>query len=589
MLEGCVPWPEDVARRYREAGYWADITLWQMLEQSIERNPHRVALIDRGQRLAYSELSDRIEALTAGLADVGLRSDDRVVVQMPNCIEFVVTLFALLRIGVIPVLALPAHRHEEIGHFVNHSAAAAYIVADQSRGFDYRGMAGDIAANSPSLRAVLVLGTPAAGQTSLSALCRSPPHDTKDTLRRPAPDDVALMLLSGGTTGVPKLIPRTHNDYVYNCRQSAAVARFNRNTVFLAVLPMAHNYTLGCPGVLGALASGATVVIAPDTAAATIFRLIEAEKVSVVSAGLPLVVDWLGFDAADRYDLASLEVFMSGGARLPPELRRRVESRFDCIYQESFGTGEGLLNMTRLDDPDDIRFNSSGRPISPGDEIRIVDKNGCELPDGEVGELLCRGPYTVRGYYRAPSATASAFTKNGFYRTGDAVRKIGCDLYVEGRLKDLINRGGEKISCEEVENHLVAHRGIANACVVAMPDEKFGEKACAFVILRPGAMLSFEEMKSHLLARKIAKFKLPERLEVVDTFPTSPAGKILRAELRRIVAGKIALEASAVSKPLAARVQPSPAPGSSESRVAEGPTSNAGPRGAQFEYKPFES
>jgi len=549
MLEGCVPWPEDVARQYREKGYWADLTLWQMLEQSIERNPHRVALVHGKQRLIYSELGERIQGLAAGLADIGLRFNDRVVVQLPNCIEFVVTLFALLHIGAIPVLALPAHRQEEIGHFVNHSRAVAYIIADQHRGFDYRVMALDITARSPSLRTVLVLGEPAAGQKSLSVLYRSRTDGKKFDSSGPTPDDVALMLLSGGTTGVPKLIPRTHDDYVYNCRQSAAITEFTERTVFLAVLPMAHNYTLGCPGVLGALASAATAVIAPDATATTIFQLIEKEKVSVISAGPPLVVDWLGSDAVDRYDLASLAVFMSGGAKLQPELRRRLESRFNCVYQESYGTGEGLLNMTRLDDPDDIRFNSSGRPISPGDEIKIADQSGRELQDGELGELLCRGPYTFRGYYQAPAATASAFTKDGFYRTGDAVRKIGSDLYVQGRFKDLINRGGEKISCEEVENHLLAHHGIANACIVAMPDERFGEKACAFVILTPGAALSFDEMKSHLLSRKIAKFKLPERLEVVDTFPTSPAGKILRGELRRIVAEKISSERSVAARP----------------------------------------
>jgi len=518
-----------------------------MLEKSIEIHPRRIALIHRGERLTYSALGKRIQRLALGLADLGLQPNDRVVVQLPNCIEFVVTLFALLRVGAIPVLALPAHRHREIAHFVSHSEAVAYIIAEHSRDFDYRVMAADIAGTSPSLRSVLVLGTPAAGQTSLSDLSRSLANGPTETPGGLAPDDVALMLLSGGTTGVPKLIPRTHNDYVYNCRQCAAVTGFTENTVFLAVLPMAHNYTLGCPGVLGALASAATIVIAPDAAPTTIFRLIEEEKVSVVSAGLPLVVDWLGFDAADRFDLSSLQVFMSGGAKLPPELRRRVESCFGCIYQESFGTGEGLLNMTRLDDPGDIRFSSSGRPISAADEIKIVDEIGREVPDGKVGELLCRGPYTIRGYYHAPSATASAFTTDGFYRTGDAVCKIGSDLYVQGRFKDLINRGGEKISCEEVENHLLSHRGIANACVVAMPDERFGEKACAFVILKPGVSLSFEEMKSHLLSRNIAKFKVPERMEVVAELPTSAAGKIVRRELREIIATKVAAERAGFS------------------------------------------
>jgi 2,3-dihydroxybenzoate-AMP ligase len=250
----------------------------------------------------------------------------------------------------------------------------------------------------------------------------------------------------------------------------------------------------------------------------------------------------LNSSAPESFDLRSLKVFMSGGAKLAPELRRRVEQRFKCIYQESFGTAEGLLNMTRLDDPEEIRLTSSGRPVSPGDEIKVIDEHGRELPDGEVGELVCRGPYTMRGYYKAPEATAAAYTADGFYRMGDAVRKIGRDLYVEGRLKDLINRGGEKISCEEIENHLLAHPKIKSACVVAMPDKVFGEKACAFVILRGSSELSFEELKSYLLERDIAKFKLPERLEIVPEFPISAAGKILRRELRDVIAQRIAAE-----------------------------------------------
>ena len=348
------------------------------------------------------------------------------------------------------------------------------------------------------------------------------------------------MLLSGGTTGLPKMIPRTHNDYVYNCRQSGAIAHFDAKTIFLAVLPMAHNYTLGCPGVLGTLAWGGTAVIAPDVTIETVARLIETERVTVVSAAVPLIVNWLNAELPQHYDLTSLRVLMNGGAKLAPELRRRVERRFGCTFQESFGTGEGLLNMTRLDDPDEVRFTSSGRPVSPADEIRIVDEHGTDVADGVVGELICRGPYTVRGYYNAPDATRAAFTSDGFYRMGDAVRRIDGNLYLEGRLKDIINRGGEKISCEEVENHLLAHPKINNVCVVAMPDETYGEKACAFVILADGATLDLEEIKRFLLARNIAKFKLPERLEIVTEFPMSAAGKILRRELRRIAAERVA-------------------------------------------------
>jgi 2,3-dihydroxybenzoate-AMP ligase len=545
MLEGCTAWPAELARRYRAEGYWEDITLGQMLERTIARCPDKTAIVHHGGRVTYAELGERITQLAVRLADHGLRPRDRVVLQLPNGLDFVLTFFALLRIGVIPVLALPAHRHDEIGHFVAHAEAAAYFAAERVRDFDYRPMAAEIAQRSPSLRHVFIAGDPAPGQVSLSALIAAPPAaDAASRLASfvPAADDVALMLLSGGTTGLPKLIPRTHNDYVYNCKQSGKITGYGPDTVFLAVLPMAHNYTLGCPGVMGVLAVGGTAVLAPDTSADTVFPLITRERVTVIAAAMPLVVNWLAGDMPERHDLGSLKVFMSGGAKLVPELRWRVERRFGCIYQESFGTGEGLLNVTRLDDPDEIRLASSGRPVSPADEIKVVDESGREVAEGEVGELICRGPYTIRGYYRAPEATRAAFTADGFYRMGDAVRKIGDNVFVEGRLKDLINRGGEKISSEEVENHLLAHPAIKSVCVVAMPDPTFGEKACAFVIPREGATLSFDDMKAFLATRQIAKFKMPERLETVSEFPTSAAGKILRRELRQIIATKVDAE-----------------------------------------------
>jgi 2,3-dihydroxybenzoate-AMP ligase len=553
MLEGCKAWPEEFARLYREKGYWEGITLWQMLERVIAAAPDKVAIISGGERTTYRELGERIDRLACGLVAAGLRSRDRVVLQLPNGLDLVVTLFALARIGVIPVMALPAHRQDELVHFVTHANAVAYFGPDRLRDFDYRPLAAEVARRCPSLRLTFIAGEPWPGQRSLADTARpgASADGAIDNMAPPA-DDVALMLLSGGTTGVPKLIPRTHNDYVYNCRQCGRVAGFGPDTVFLAVLPMSHNYTLGCPGVLGALAAGGATVIAPDASADTIFSLIARERVTVVAAAMPLVVNWLASDAPERHDIGSLKVFISGGAKLVPELRRRIERRLHCTYMESYGTGEGLISMTRLDDPEDIRMTSSGRPVSPGDEIKVIDEQGRELPDGAIGELACRGPYTIRGYYRAPTATAAAFTDDGFYRMGDAVRKVGDYLYVEGRLKDLINRGGEKISCEEVENHLLAHPQVKSACIVAMPDPTYGEKACAFVIPAGENALTLHEIKAFLLARQIAKFKLPERLEVVASFPTSPAGKILRRELRRMIEAKLAAESSAgLQRPMA--------------------------------------
>ncbi len=548
MLKGCTPWPAEFARRYRDAGYWEGLNLWEVLARAIGRWPDKIALVHGARRMTYAELGAASTALATRLLNEGLRPTDRAVVQLPNGIEFVVAFFALVRIGVIPVPALPAHRRMEIEHFVAHSGAAAYLVADRMRNFDYRPMAAEIAARRPALRHVLVLGEPEPGQTSLAALMRAAaPRDAETLLapHAPAADEVAVMLLSGGTTGLSKLIPRTHDDYAYNARQSASVAGFGPDTVFLAVLPLGHNYSLASPGILGAFSHGGTAVIAESAAPEVVFPLIERERVSVISAAVPLLVNWLNAAESAHHDLGSLKVLMNGGARLAPELRRRAEARFGCTYQESYGTGEGLLCMTRLSDSDAERFNSSGLPVSADDEIRVVDDSGREVPDGTPGQLLCRGPYTVRGYYDNPDATRAAFTTDGFYRMGDSIRKIGRRIYFEGRINDLVNRGGEKISCEEVENHILAHSGVRAACVVAMPDAVYGEKACAFVLPQPGTALTFEELSAFLAGRGIARFKLPERLEIVAEFPISPAGKILRRELRRMIGEKIDAEKAA--------------------------------------------
>ena len=546
MLAGCVPWPEAFARRYRELGYWQGISLFEMLRRSAARAPQKIALIDGERRLSYAELVCAAEDLASGMHALGLRPLERVIFQFANGLELMVALFALLRAGVIPIMALPAHRRSEIGHWVEHAGAVAHFVAAATPKFDYTALARSVAADHASIRCIVSAGTAADGVTALESL-REPgikPGRQAQTasLPEPAADEVALMLLSGGTTGMPKLIPRTHDDYVYNATQTGATAGFGPDTVFLAVLPMAHNYTLACPGVLGVLAHGGTAVIAEAATAETVFPTIARERVNVVGATVPLVAKWLDSGEFGRHDLSSLRMFINGGAKLAPELRRRVEERFQCEYQENFGTGEGLINMTRPGDPERIRYLSSGRPVSEADEIKVIDENGNALREGQIGELVARGPYTIRGYYKAEAVNRDAFTADGFFRMGDIVRVVGGYIYLEGRRKDLINRGGEKISCEEVENYILAHPKVMSACVVAMPDAVFGEKACAFAILRQACALTLEELVSFLQSRDIARFKLPERLEIVNEFPISPAGKILRRELRAQIAQQLQRE-----------------------------------------------
>ena len=542
MLAGCVPWPEEFARRYRELGYWEGISLVEMLRRSAARSPGKTALVDGERRCSYAELMREAERTAAGLHALGLRPLDRVIFQLGNGLDFVFAFVALLRIGAIPVMALPAHRRHEVAQWVRHAEAVAYFVPEGDAKFDFPAMAREVAADHPGLRWTVVAGQAGEAQISLASVRSSADPSLAAALPEPAADEVALMLLSGGTTGMPKLIPRTHDDYVYTARRTALAAGVDERTVFLAVLPMAHNYTLACPGVLGTLAMGGTVVIAPGTSADAVFPAIARERANVLGATVPLVAKWLESGLIEKHDLSSLEVFINGGAKLPPELRRRVEERFRCQYQENFGTGEGLINTTRRGDPDAVRFHSSGRPITEADEIKVVDESGNEVVPGAIGELVCRGPNTVRGYYKAPEATQAAFTRDGYYRMGDIVRVVDGYIYLEGRRKDLINRGGEKISCEEIEDYILAHPKVAAVCVVAMPDVVFGEKACAFVIPRDGRPFALPELVAFLQSRGIARFKLPERLALVGEFPISPAGMGLRRELRERSAMKSARE-----------------------------------------------
>ncbi|MDZ4253862.1 MAG: AMP-binding protein [Sulfuritalea sp.] len=546
MLEGCVPWPADVAARYRRQGWWEGITIPQLLERSAARHPQKTALVCGDQRLSYADLVTGSRRLACGFLDAGIRALDRVVLQLANGPEFVLAYFALTRIGAIPVTALRAHRHSEIRHFLKASGAVAYVIPDRIGSFDYRDMAREVGADTPALRHVFVAGEPGPGQIDLRAMLAAPLSDdavaAKLAASHPDPAEVTTMLLSGGTTSLSKLIPRTHEDYVLNARLCGRAGGFNEATVFMAILPLGHNYNLASPGMLGTFYYGGTVVLAASGDPAEVFSLVQQEGVTVIAAVVPLISNWLNSPVPDGFDLSSLKVIQNGGARLAPELRGRLRERFGCLPQEIYGTAEGLINMVPLDAPVEMLLTSSGVPVCADDEIKVLDDDGNEVPDGEPGELVTRGPYTIQGYYKAPEKQADAFTPDGYYRMGDIVRKQGRHVFTEGRRKDLINRGGEKISCEEVENLIFGHPKVKAVTLVAMPDPVYGEKACAFVITKDGQGLEFGELIAFLRQQQIASFKLPERLEVVSKFPLSPVGKILKRQLREMIAATIERE-----------------------------------------------
>ncbi|WP_051406806.1 (2,3-dihydroxybenzoyl)adenylate synthase [Nocardia sp. CNY236] len=518
-----------MAAKYRAAGYWTGRPLGDLLRSSARRYPLRPALLDTADTAAvhtYAELDAAVDRTARGLLALGIAPGDRVVVQLPNVPEFVTVLFGLLRAGIVPVLSLPAHRRAEVEHLAQLSRAVGYIVADRVNDFDYRELARSVQATVPSLRHVLVHGDPGPF-VDLTSIPRE-----AGELPEVDPNTIALMLVSGGTTGLPKLIARTHDDYAYNATASAEVCAMTENDVYLATLPAAHNFPLACPGILGTIAVGGAVVLLGDPSPETAFAAIERYRVTCTAVVPPLAQLWCAATEWEEADTSSLRLVQVGGARLAEINAREVTPSLGATLQQVFGMAEGLLNYTRLDDPVELIHGSQGTPLSPADEIRVVDSSGVDVVPGAEGELLTRGPYTIRGYYDAPEHNARAFTPDGFYRTGDLVRRLPSGhLVVSGRIKDVINRGGENISCDELEEHLLTHPAVRHAAVVGLPDPALGEKVCAVLVV-DDEMPSLPEIKTFLADRGLATYKLPDILRRSDELPVTAVGKIDKKALR---------------------------------------------------------
>lgn len=536
-LAGAVFWPEEAQRRFREAGLWRGQTVAQWFQERARLFAENVALIDGPRRVSYAELASNVARLAGGLQAQGVAELDRVIVQLPNSLELVEMLLALSWLGAVPVLALPAHRRAELAAFAARARATTLIVPGRHAGADMLAVAREVQREQPSLRRIIVhepqgaLAEPLLSLASLRAHAAVPP--SAQTLAC----DVALLQLSGGSTGVPKLIARTHDDYLYSVRQSARVCELSERTRFLAALPMTHNFTLSSPGILGVFDAGGCVVACAHPLPAIALGLLLEERISLVASVPSLAQAWL--EAKPRYlrDIALPELTLQvGGARLDPQLARDLLDGFGCRLQQVFGMAEGLVNYTRATDPVDVVCQTQGRPMSEHDELRVVSPetpDGPALPAGELGELQTRGPYTIRGYFDDPEVDAKAFTRDGFYRTGDLVRVTESgNLSVEGRLGDRILRGGEKIAPQEVEEYLRAHPSVRDVAVVGISDAIWGQKSHAFLILAEGATLTAPEARAHLRERGLAEFKLPDVVHVVSELPRTKVGKTDRVALR---------------------------------------------------------
>ncbi|QTF10646.1 AMP-binding protein [Brenneria izadpanahii] len=502
------------------------------LTQWVREYGARTALTNEaGESLSYLALQERVERLAGGLYAAGLRPGEYAMVQMPNTFGFFIVFFALLRLGAIPMMAMPNQRERDIDALMALARPVAYFIPGDVGEHDFLAIAKKMQDRYESLRLVVRDGNSGPSEREVFVLndlqgpkCPWPAQDARDT---------ALLLLSGGTTGTPKLIPRTHWDYFYNFSASARQCGFTGDTVFLAVLPAAHNFTLASPGVLGTFQCGGKVVTSTSASCDEAMPLIEKERVTHVALVPPLAKLWVEGREWEDSDLSSLKVIQVGGARLEAGLAKQLIGVLGCQLQQVFGMAEGLLCYTRLDDSLETIVHTQGQPLSPDDEVRIVDEDDRDVVGGRIGQLLTRGPYTIRGYFRAPEQNASSFTEDGFYRSGDLVRRDERgNLIVEGRIKEQINRCGEKISSAEVEEALSALHSVHAAVAVGVPDELLGERICAFIKLE-GQSIDPAQIKAALRECGISDYKIPDQIETIAEWPLTAARKI---DKRRLIA-----------------------------------------------------
>lgn len=435
MLDGCTPWPEEFVDHYWAAGHWQGNTLDNLLRGWALQYGPRTALVHGGTRLTYAQLNRRVDRMAAGFRGRGLRPGMRVVVQLPNVPEFVVTAFALMRAGLVPVFCPVAYREPEVPELVRLAQAVGYVGLSTYQGFDHTAMAAGIAARWPFLRRVFTYEAPGAespygGLTTDPSNCQYAPLGSLDAPPEPAlplsAGQVAFLLVSDGAV----LVPRTHDDFAYQARAAAAVLSLTGDDVYLVALPATSDLALGGPGIIGALSAGATVVLADAPDPALCLPVLARERVTVTALTTDAAARWLDAGPAP----AALRLVQLTGTPPDRPTAERLGTALGCRVQQVFGMHEGVLTLTRPCGPDGAALATHGRPLSPDDQIRLVDAEGAPVPDGTPGELLARGPHTIRGYYRAPDRDARSFTPDGYLRTGHhAHRTPDGDLVVTGR------------------------------------------------------------------------------------------------------------------------------------------------------------
>lgn len=534
----------EIIREYTEKGYWGDLTVAERFDLTARAHPDKVAVVDSQKRTTFRELVTMSQRIALGLAGLGIRPGDCVAAQLPNRPEALAVILALSRIGAVLAPVVHYYRAAEMEYILKHSDAVAAIIPGRFEGFDYEEMMAGVRPRLPALHHVLVMDRDAPpGSISLTQMLETPleeryPAEYLDAFR-PDPNDFAVLNYSSGTEASPKAPLWTHNMLLLSYWRTELLG-ITADDVVLNLAPLYHGFAMVMAAMAASFHHGATLLLmdrfVPEDAMALAVR----ERANVVLAVPPQVASILALDLS-RYDLGSVRAFVTGGAAAASEIKRQLKAQLGCNLIALWGSTEGGSLMARLDDLPEVIETTVGRPAHPAVEFRVLaDDRITEVPQGEIGELAIRGPTVFAGYFKDPERTAAVFNRDGFCLTGD-MAYLGQDgnWRIVGRKKEIINRGGEKISPLEVEEAILAYPGVAAVAVVAMPDRRLGERACTYVVPKSGVDITLADLVSFLRGCGLATFKLPERLELVEGLPMTASGKLRRSVLREAIAQKL--------------------------------------------------
>jgi len=530
------------AKRYVDQGWWQNKTLLNPFDAAVLRTPDKTAVVaPGGVRLTYVELDHLVTKAACGLLKAGVRKGDVVSVQLPNCAEAVVVHLAATRVGAVTNPLLPNFRAKELRYILGFARTKVVIIPSQYRNFDFPTMYAELWRDLPDLAAIYVLGGKGAeGMRDFDSLYvdrELPPMENADG------NDVTVLIFTSGTESTPKGVMHSHNTFMHATTQMARVCQLTSDDVIWTPSPVGHGTGFGW-GVRLAPSLGATLVLQDIWDVDEALQLIEQERCTFVLAATPFVVMLLESPALREPRKTSLRIFGCAGAPVPRLIGEKAREKMGCTLIGMWGLTEGYIaSASSPTAPDEKLWGTDGCAMPGGVELAIFDEETRTrmLGPGEVGELATRGPNVSLGYFNDPERTAAVFREDGWLFTND-LASMDTDGYIRiaGRKKDTVNRGGLKYSSREVEELMLQHPAVAQVAVVAVPDERLGEKACACIVTRSDASIEFSEMNTYLSDRGVAKFKLPEYIAVLNSIPMTPSGKIQKFRLRDdIVAGAI--------------------------------------------------